>query len=391
MPLRPHILHVFSTFEPGGPEVRTVNIINSLGSEYTHTIIATDGRYGARGRLLPTTDVALPPPPEGKGRLWYGLRFRQLLRVLRPSLLITYNWGAIDALIGAHLSPVCPAVHAEDGFGPEEARGLKRRRVWTRRILLRATFATVVPSRTLLNIARSEYRLSEQKVRLIRNGIDVRRFRPERSPAWRRERGVPDSAVLVGFVGALRAEKRLDHLLRAAASVSRAELWVALVGDGACRDELHALSRDLGIHDRVVFAGEVVDPAPAYAAFDVFAMSSTTEQMPVALLEAMAAGLPAVCTDVGDTRDLLADAEFVVPRDDLESYARRLVNLVTNSGLRATLGARNRQRSEAEFSYDTMLAAYRQLYEAAILSGRNPARIRARIGDADRHPGKAGT
>lgn len=365
-----HICHVFSAFETGGSEVRTVGIINRLGTAFRHTIVATDGSYGASSRLARDVDVRLLPPPTGKGGLLYGLAFRSWLRELRPSLLVTYNWGAIDAVIGARLASVCPIVHAEDGFGPEEAVRLKHRRVFTRAVVLRAIFATVVPSRTLLNIAHGQFRLPAERVRLIPNGVDLQRFRPCVNPEWRRQNHIPDTAVLVGFVGALRPEKRLDHLLKAAARSGLSNIWIGIVGDGPCRANLEALAESLGIRNRVVFSGAVRDPAAAYAAFDVFALSSMTEQMPISLLEAMATGLPALCTDVGDIRDMLgeAGAETVVPKDDLDLYAHAMTTLASSPDLRRALGQRNRVRCERHYSIDHMTDQYRDLYDAAVAS-----------------------
>jgi glycosyltransferase involved in cell wall biosynthesis len=368
----PHICHVFSSFEAGGAELRTIQIINSLGSDFRHTIIATDRRYGARDRVAAHVDVTFVEPPAGKGRLLYGLAFKAALQRLKPALLTTYNFGAIDAVVGARLGKICPVVHAEDGFGPDEAVRLKQRRVLARRVVLRNIFATVVPSRTLWRAAVTRYRLPRARVRFIPNGVDVARFRPRRDRSWRRAHGIPDTAVLVGFVGALRPEKRLAHLLRAVSQLGRADVRVALVGDGPCRRELQALAASLGLHDRVLFAGSVTDPSPAYASFDVFAMSSSIEQMPIALLEAMASGIAALGTDVGDTAEMLGDTPVcVVPRDDLEAYTDALATLTSNVALREDLGAHNRKRCVSEFSDTRMLAEYRQLYGAALADDRS--------------------
>jgi glycosyltransferase involved in cell wall biosynthesis len=300
--------------------------------------------------------------------LWYALALKAELQRLQPSLLATYNWGAIDAVLAARLGRICPVVHAEDGFGPDEAVSLKRRRVLARRFVLRNVFATVVPSRTLWSAAIHQYQLPESRVRLIRNGVDLARFRPNLNRSWRRARNIPDNDVLIGFVGALRPEKRLDHLLLAFSSVARRPARLAIVGDGPCRNQLGDLSRSLELADRVVFAGHMTDPAPAYASFDLFALSSVTEQMPISLLEAMATGTAAVCTDVGDVAEVIGDSPFpcVVPVDDLGAFKQALSTLVSDAWLRRRLGDHNRRRAEANFCERRMLAEYRQLYGSAI-------------------------
>src|SRR5208282_2175481 len=93
---------------------------------------------------------------------------------------------------------------------------------------------------------------------------------------------------------------------------------LALIGDGPERPVLERLAGDLGIAERVHFAGHIIAPAPFYGAFDLFAVSSDTEQMPIAVIEAMAAGLAVASTDVGDVRTMLApeNASFIGPLDD---------------------------------------------------------------------------
>jgi glycosyltransferase involved in cell wall biosynthesis len=100
---------------------------------------------------------------------------------------------------------------------------------------------------------------------------------------------------------------------------------------------------------------------------DVFAMSSATEQMPVALVEAMACALPAVCTDVGDCAEMLGtrDWPFIVPPGDLEQMTRALQRLVSDAGVRAETGAANRVRCVERYSRDFMIQRYREMYHAA--------------------------
>lgn len=175
-----HILHAFSTFSGGGPQFRMAGIMNRLGPEFRHTITAMDGKFAARDRIAPEVCVATVPPPPRGNALAYPLRLRRLVSEVRPDLLVTYNWGAIDMVAAGLLARVCPVLHHEHGFGPDESVRLKSRRVWARRLLLRPIAATVVPSRVLERIALAQYRLPPGKIRFIANGVDVDWFRPHR-------------------------------------------------------------------------------------------------------------------------------------------------------------------------------------------------------------------
>jgi glycosyltransferase involved in cell wall biosynthesis len=300
--------------------------------------------------------------------VFFPWRLRSLIREISPDVLVTYNWGAIDAVIGATFGRLCPIIHTDDGFSADEAAGPKWRRVLTRRFVLSRVHSTVVPSRTLERVALSLYRLPRSRVFWIPNGIDINRFQPRRDLAWRRLYQIPDDAFVLGTVAVLRPEKNLGHLLTAFSAARLDRSWLVIVGDGPCRTKLEELARRLGVGGNVIFTGSVPDPVPCYAALDMFVMSSVTEQMPVALLEAMACGLPALCTDVGDTREILgeeSDVPVVVPAGDVAAFRDALSALASRASRRKELGVRNRNRCLREYSFDRMVDRYAERYHDA--------------------------
>jgi glycosyltransferase involved in cell wall biosynthesis len=290
-------------------------------------------------------------------------RFRVLLRQWRPDVLVTGNWGAIEFAM-ANLPPLTRHLHVVDGFGPEERETQIRRRVLIRRLVL-SRGKVIVPSRNLERIATEVWKLPARVVKYVPNGIDLTRFSAARAattPAGGRS-GPP----VIGTVAALREEKNLPRLVRAFATVARdrpADLII--VGDGAARAELTALASQLGVADRVTFTGHRDDTPALYAGFDIFALTSDTEQMPLSVIEAMASGLPVVATDVGDVRAMLAreNADHVVPRDDA-AIAASLDRLLDAPEDRARIGAANRAKAERDFDQAVMFAAWRQLWTGA--------------------------
>src|SRR5262249_33719656 len=148
-------------------------------------------------------------------------------------------------------------------------------------------------------------------------------------------------------VAALRAEKNVARLLRAVAAVPGCRL--VIVGDGPERPALAALAAGLGIADRVSFAGHQAETPDFYARFDLFALSSDTEQMPLSVIEAMASGLPVAATDVGDVRQMLTaeNAPFVTALDD-SALAAAIGALAADGALRRRLGAANVQKARRD-------------------------------------------
>jgi glycosyltransferase involved in cell wall biosynthesis len=283
-----------------------------------------------------------------------------MLHELQPSLLITSNWGSIEWAI-ANFKPLVRHVHMEDGFGPEERSSQLRRRVLTRRLALRRS-TVVLPSHTLQHIARHTWKLNPQQLRYIPNGVDLG------SPNAPDAKALPwknDNLPVIGTVAVLRGEKNIPRLLRAFAKLTIPARLV-IVGDGPARQSLEALSQELAVADRVHFVGHVSGPQFLYRHFDLFALSSDTEQMPLSVLEAMAAALPVASTDVGDVRQMLSteNDRFVVPCDD-DALATSLGLLLSDAILRQTIGAANQTKARAEYDAEKMFRMHRALWSNA--------------------------
>jgi glycosyltransferase involved in cell wall biosynthesis len=357
-------LHVFPSFEIGGVALRMVRIINHFGGRFRHTIIALNNNFGAARQLSRDVDVELlPPQPKRPGAFSAVAAGALALWRRRPDLLVTYNWGSIEWVIASHLSPIGRHIHLESGFGKEEADTQIRRRVLCRRWALTKCERVVVPSHRLEELARGVWMLPANRVTYLPNGVDVARFEtPARDalPGFTRRPG----ELVVGTLAPLRPEKNVGRLLRAFAMLGAgvaARLVVA--GEGIERGALEGLAVRLGIADRVIFAGQVM-PEAVLGTFDVFALSSDTEQMPNALLEAMAASRPVAAVDVGDVKAIVSEENrgFIVPREDSAAFVAAIGRLLSDNAARKALGRKNRERAVAEFSQERMFAAYAEVF-----------------------------
>lgn len=362
--MKPHLCHVFPAFATGGPEVRTTVLLNALSDGFHHSIISLNGDTSGRERLDSTADVTfVPAPPRGRAGHFFTLAGR--LRELQPALLLTYGWGGVDAIAAGRLAGLQRIVHMEDGFLPDEAVKQKFKRLMARRFLTRMASWLVCPSQTLVTIARKTWWLPEAHIRFIPNGVDTELFSPDASAAARQRLGLPLDGLIVGTVGHLRSEKNQERLLRAFAKLEKsASSHLVLVGGGPLREHLGRLASELGVAARVHFPGVIQQPVDWYRAMDLFALSSDTEQMPIALLEAMAVGLPVVATAVGDVAGMVGNANrpFVKPLGDEEGFSRALAKLAADASLRAELGETNRQHCASQFSLARMIDTYRLMY-----------------------------
>lgn len=369
---RPAILHVFPNFSIGGPQKRFALIAGAPGDPFHHKVLATDSRYEARELLSPHADVAFSATVSRAGTLPARLmRYRACLTAMRPALIVTYNWGAIEWALASWSSNL-PHIHIEDGFGPEEVDQQLARRIWFRRLALGRALAIVVPSRTLEAIAGAAWHFPHGRIRFIPNGVDLNAHRQARAHALNRsDLGLPPTIPIVGWVGALRKEKNLSRLLRAFAAL-RAKSALVLVGDGPERNRIEQEIATLNLKDRVRLLGTRADVERILPLFDVLALSSDTEQMPIAVLEGMAAGLPIAAIDVGDVRALVANENlpFIAERSRA-SLTAALEALLGGQTLRREIGAANLRRAEQHFSAEAMIGAYRALFAQAIAPRTN--------------------
>jgi len=362
------ILHCHSTFAAGGKEMRAVRLMNAFGKEARHTILsAVPGALAARAAIDEGISVSFPenaPSLQGKPGL---RRYREIAEYMAGfDLVLTYNWGSMDVVMTRRIfrGSLPPLIHHEDGFNADEALRLNSARNGFRRIALPTAHALVVPSRTLESVARDVWKQPAARVKRIGNGIPVRDYgRPTVAiPGLKKGKG----EIIIGTLAGLRPVKNLSRLVRCAAAIGNAR--IVIVGEGDDRAAIMAEAARLGIEDRVVMPGQMAKPATYIGQFDIFALSSDSEQFPISLVEAMAAGLPAVCTDVGDVRSIVSDEnrQFIVPVPKERGFYDALKALADDPALRHSVGTANRARAHAEYDETAMIAAYRSLYEEAL-------------------------
>jgi glycosyltransferase involved in cell wall biosynthesis len=371
---RVRILHAHSTFSLGGKEARAVRLMNAFGDAASHSILsAMPGRLGAREAIARGVEVEFPseaPPLAGPPSL---LRLWRLARYMRRfDLVLSYNWGGFDAVMARRLFAgilnLPPIVHHEDGFNEDEAERLSPKRNLYRRIGLGAAARLVVPSQRLEKIALRDWRQPPEKVVRSANGVAVARYagppEPGAIPGFERRPG----EIVIGTVAGLRAVKNLPRLVRGLAAMGETQARLVIVGEGPESERIAAEARARGVAARLLMPGFLGDPARWIGHFDIFALSSDSEQFPIALVEAMAAGLPTVATAVGDVAAMVSDDNrpLIVDAADEAAFAAALDSLAARPDLRHAIGLANREKAASEFDEKAMIARYGRLYSEAI-------------------------
>jgi glycosyltransferase involved in cell wall biosynthesis len=207
----------------------------------------------------------------------------------------------------------------------------------------------------------------------IPTGIDLDRFRPGAAAEARKALGLEPDGAVIGIVATLRSWKGHRYLLEALAGLADRNARLVVVGDGPQREALEALAKELGIADRVRFAGNQADVAPWMRALDVFCLPSyANEGVPQALMQAMACGLPVVTTPVGSIAEIVQDGSTgrLVPPSDAQALRAAIEALLADEPLRRRLGASAREAALQRFGEERMVERMLEVFTVVARASR---------------------
>jgi len=361
-PLR--VLHVIESLEFGGAEKVAIDLANEMAARHQVTICCVK----RRGDLARSVDPKIPVLCLGKGEgndYWLPFRLGRIVRASRIEVLHTHEWGVfLEGALAGFLARTPVLVHTVHGPYPAYAPGWRSRlklalRHALERHAIRGFAKLVTVADSIQAYIRDDIGIGVGRMTTIHNGIRIG------SAAQRR--AARDGGVTFISVGRLAKIKNHKTMIRAFHATGERHSRLLLVGDGPERAALEALARELGMERRVEFLGFRHDVAELLAASDAFVISSDHEGVSIAVLEAMRAGLPVVGTRVGGMPETVRDGltGLLVPAGDAGAMARALRSLIESPDLRAQLGSEGRRYLEAEFSIETMVFRYEQVYRAA--------------------------
>ena len=325
-------------------------------------------REGARLRRVPALVQPVNPPRDA----WALLSLSRIVREFRPHIVHTHTAKAgfvgRAAAVISHPRPLI--VHTYHGhvlegyFGAAKSQLYRRLEAllgrWSDRLI--GVSQATVDDLVRLRIAPRE------RFRVVPLGLDLERYarlgdRERRE--GRAELGVSDDQRLLTYVGRIVPIKRLDVLLESVHLALRggAPIRLAVVGDGETRAALERMATALGISARVSFLGYRGDLHAILAATDVAVLSSDNEGTPVSLIEAAAAGVPAVATDVGGVSEVVTrDTGRLAARGDATGLATAISEVAGDDGLRRMMGAKARARACERYSIARLIRDIEALY-----------------------------
>jgi glycosyltransferase involved in cell wall biosynthesis len=362
------VLHVISTGQRRGAEMFAADLIRSLNGRVEHRVVVLRGEPPMpAGYEAPTSSL-------GRGRRVPGVRIevrslRSLVDTIRtwePDVVQAHGNEPFKYTILASRRTPVRVVYRRIGLAPDRVtRGLPR---IVHGSLMRRSHRVVAVANAVRQETVSTFRVPEEKVVTIPRGVDRTRLRPARDPAdLRAELGIDPDAPVVLSLGALTWEKDPNAHLAAMAEVRR-QLPRAvhlLAGDGPLRPQVEAALGSAGGGNRTYVLGARDDVAELLALSDVVLLASRSEGMPGCLIEAGMAGVPAVAYAVAGVPEVVIDGVtgFTAARGDTAALADRVVTLLAEPTLRATLGTEARAHCEASFEISVVAEAYVALWE----------------------------
>jgi glycosyltransferase involved in cell wall biosynthesis len=324
----------------------------------------------------------LPNPAAWAWDLWLitraARRLKKFLVQCSPDIVVTKGLSShlLGGLATRKLRTPC-VWHVQD-FISERALGIYRRAF--------GLAARWLPDQIIVDgrtIAGQLPRSLQPRITVIHNGVDTNIFRPDLDGLpVRRELGIPNDHLVIGHVGRVTRWKGQHYLIEAFSRVANdnPNLTLLLVGspvfdNASYQRSLHSLTAQFGLEDRIKFAGYRHDLPDVLAAMDIFAFTSVEKDTsPLALLSAMACGLPVVAFDIAGVRELLAheDQFLLVPAENVSELSRALLLVLGDAKLRRGLADSARQQATNEFGLGKYRQRIEQVFRGALL---------------DRHPG----
>lgn len=367
---KPRLVHIISNLAVGGAEELILRLLTELRDRFEVSVVC----IRATGPLAPEFEAAGIPltlirfknrwSPIG---LWRLARF---LRGMRADIVQTHKYGAnISGIAGARLAGVpvrISTVHAMQHWR-------LGRRVHVDRALIPWRDAVVCVSESVRGEYLSETACPPDACRVVYNGVDLTRFeQPSRREAIRDELGIPRDVPVVGNVARLVPLKNHRAFLHMAAAIRarRPETRFLVVGEGPLRGDLEAEAGSLGLAGVVHFTGSRRDVPDLLGAMDCFLLTSRLEGFGLVVVEAMAAGVPVVASDLGSLREILRppEAGLVFPAGDVEAGANRVLGLLDDDALRIRLRNGGHARSR-DFAIERMGEEMTRLYHE-LLQGK---------------------
>lgn len=357
------ILQVVPTSGAGGAEQIVLSLAKSLKENGSDVAVASPGSDPYLFQKLKESDIKAFPLAT-QDRKWQIFEIAKVIKTFRPDIIHSHMFDAnLPSTLASLISrkPIILTIHST----------VYELETWKRKLinaLLSRCVSQVVAVSKAVALKLNSAGVPANKIICIYNGVDVSQFMGDSKNKFRQELCIPDDSRLMGMVANLRPAKDHEMAIKAAAMVIKKvpKTHFMMVGDGVDKtaQALMRLREYLGVSRNVHFLGFREDIPNVLKSLDLFVLASKVEGLPVSIIEAMAAGLPVVASNVGGIAELIEEGitGFLVPPGDYNRLAEKIKVILQNPTLAKSMGIEGRKKILNNFSLEAMKNAYYSLY-----------------------------
>ena len=367
-----NILFLITTFQKDGPGNVLLNIVKNLPKESYNIIVACLYRHGKVQKLIEKEGIKTLNMNQ-KGVLKGWLDIRALIKIRR--ILTEYQIDIIHThLIRADIYGRLAAIRFDTLFIITTIHNLDFYRKEKKYFILKLLDSylskfndkIITVSKSVMEFTINNQNIPSDKFVTIYNSVDLERFQPTY-----RYNKIKNNNYTVGFLGRLHKQKNLPTLLKATELVNRENKGIKFLigGEGPEKEKLVKITENLNLINTITFIDYVSDVVNFFTKIDIFVLSSIIEGHPLALLEAMASGLPCVATDAGGISETIINGKsgFVVEKSNPLQLAKRIIEIANNTQLQQKMGRKGREIVEEKFNSIIFAQKHHMLYKSLLV------------------------
>ena len=362
------ILHLITSLKIGGAESFLVYLLEKFkNDENEHVVVYFyDGPNVEILKKLGFSVFKI----SGKFKLydpWFYFSLKNLIKKIKPDLIHTSLWSAniVGRIIAKKLNiPIVCDLHNDSKFNGKIRNFLEKRTIQIpKKFVAVSNFVGESFKKSFLSA-------SKDKITVIQNGIDFETLQKKafENQLKRTDFGFSENDFIIGAIGRLEPIKSFDVLIKIFSELKEDRMKLCIVGDGSQKNDLIKLSKELGLENKVFFAGQRDDAYKFYPLFNCFALTSKTEGLSIALLEALSFGLPILTTHQNLTHEVIVDGVngFLIPRENNDLFVLKLKQIYSDQLLLNEIRNNNLKLIRTKFDISKVVLKYKELYKEVV-------------------------
>lgn len=364
MSLEKTVLHLIYRFDIGGLEKVMIECINHSSNVFKHVVISLTNvtEFSTQNLHKDIDIVALNKKPGNDFSIY--LKLYRLFKKYSPDVLHTYNFPTMEYQLLGFILGIKKRIHAEHGREADDPQGKNKKHNFLRRIINPFIQNWIAVSNDLSIWLNQEVGLPLKKIRLIYNGVNTDVFSPVNHL-----NEYSQESVIIGTIGRLDPVKNQLSLIHVLENIEdekpeiAKKIKIVIIGSGDLYSDLKSRIENSNKQNQIFLEGVKYDIARELSQFNIFVLPSIAEGVPMTMLEAMASGIPVICSEVGGIPEILSpETGIMLEPNDYSSWANSIIELIEDRKRAEQLAINGRELVLEKYSIQSMVRQYQLLY-----------------------------